>query len=153
MFLLLALVHAMRDDYDSALPPCISNGCWDLAGFKFSERAVEDLPDFVRRYDQWIDIYWPALIIGLPYEVALFQASAVDGRYVLVEGSLASRRGSTDVELPAFPVQVTPYDAYSAYATSTVPAAERALNIEAFRECLVERSDAELINGVREHFA
>ena len=25
--------------------------------------------------------------------------------------------------------------------------------IEAFRECLVERSDAELINGVREHFA
>lgn len=153
MFLLLALVHAMREDYDSALPPCISNGCWDLAGFKFSERAVEDLPDFVRRYDQWIDIYWPALIIGLPYEVALFQASAVDGRYVLVEGSLASRRGSTDVELPAFPVQVTPYDAYSAYATSTVPAAERALNIEAFRECLVERSDAELINGVREHFA
>ena len=50
-------------------------------------------------------------------------------------------------------MQVTPYDAYSAYATSTVPAAERALNIEAFRECLVERSDAELINGVREHFA
>ena len=96
---------------------------------------------------------WPALIIGLPYEVALFQASAVDGRYVLVEGSLASRRGSTDVELPAFPVQVTPYDAYSAYATSTVPAAERALNIEAFRECLVERSDAELIKGAREHFA
>ena len=50
-------------------------------------------------------------------------------------------------------MQVTPYDAYSAYRASTVPAAERALNIEAFRECLVERSDAELINGVLEHFA
>ena len=85
--------------------------------------------------------------------MATFQKSAVDGRYALVAGSLASRRGSTDVELPAFPAQVTPYDAYSAYAASSVPAAERALNIEAFRECLVERSDAELISGMREHFA
>ena len=85
--------------------------------------------------------------------MALFQASAVDGRYVLVEGSLASRRGSTNVELPAFPKEVTPYDAYSAYRASTVPAKERALNIEAFRECLVEHSDAELIKGAREHFA
>ena len=50
-------------------------------------------------------------------------------------------------------MQVTPYDAYSAYRASSLPAKQRALNIEAFRECLVERSDAELISGVREHFA
>ena len=42
---------------------------------------------------------------------------------------------------------------YSAYAASSVPAAERALNIEAFREHLVVHSDADLINGAREHFA
>jgi hypothetical protein len=61
MFLLLALVHAMREDYDSELPPCISGGCWELDRFRFSEREVKDLPDFVRRYKQFIDVWWPAV--------------------------------------------------------------------------------------------
>ena len=61
MFLLLALVHAIREDYDSALPPCISNGCWELDRFRFSEREVEDLPNFVFRYKAWIDVWWPAV--------------------------------------------------------------------------------------------
>ncbi len=61
MFLLLALVNAMREDYDSELPPCISNGCWELDRFTFSERPVEDLPDFVRRLRAFIDTEWPTV--------------------------------------------------------------------------------------------
>ena len=61
MFLLLALVHAMRDEYDSELPPCISGGCWELDRFRFSEREVEDLPDFVRRLKGFIDVEWPTV--------------------------------------------------------------------------------------------
>ena len=61
MFLLLAFVNAMREDYDTALPSCIDGGLWALEDFTFRERPVEDLPDFVRRLQRFIDVEWPTV--------------------------------------------------------------------------------------------
>ena len=146
--LLMALAYTMRHTWDSGMPASgLAAGKISKPTFVFHEVAPEDVTWFLRSFYSWLWIWWPALMWGLPFRAALYYAD--DGS--LVPGSGASRRGTTDRELPLFPARVVFYDdsRYAAYVAADTRLGTHVLDIEALRPCLSRREPADLLRDLR----